>query len=228
MRFPIVAVSLASLLVSGAVVAAAPAEAAPAACVELGGAVDAGDMCRVQATEPGYTMDVTFPLGYPDEQAIVDYLFQTREGFVNVAGTPDPRNLPYEMDVTAESFQSAQTRSVVLKLFQNVGSAYPTTWFKSFTYDVDRGEPVTFDTLFLPDAEPLDAIFPIVQRQLEYDTGMAGSVFPADGRDPTRYQNFAVTDDAVIFFFGRGEMLPSYADATSVTVPRDQIPPLQL
>ncbi len=228
MRFPIVAVSLASLLVSGAVVAAAPAKAAPTACIELGGAVDAGDMCRVQATEPGYTMDVTFPLGYPDEQAIVDYLFQTREGFVNVAGTPDPRNLPYEMDVTAESFQSAQTRSVVLKLFQNVGSAHPTTWFKSFTYDVNRGEPVTFDTLFLPDAEPLDAIFPIVQRQLEYDTGMAGSVFPADGRDPTRYQNFAVTDDAVIFFFGRGEMLPSYADATSVAVPRDQIPPLQL
>ncbi len=228
MRFPIVAVSLASLLVSGAVVAAAPAAAAPAACVELGGAVDAGDMCRVQATEPGYTMDVTFPLGYPDEQAIIDYLLQTREGFVNVAGTPDPRNLPYEMDVTAESFQSAQTRSVVLKLFQNVGSAHPTTWFKSFTYDVNRGEPVTFDTLFLPDAKPLDAIFPIVQRQLEYDTGMTGSVFPADGRDPTRYQNFAVTDDAVVFFFGRGEMLPSYADATSVAVPRDQIPPLQL
>ena len=54
------------------------------------------------------------------------------------------------------------------------------------------------------------------------------SISPGDGRDPSHYQNFAVTDDAVIFFFGRAELLPSYAGATSVTVPRNDIPPLQL
>ena len=219
---------MAPLLVSGAVINAVPAAAVPAACVELGGAVEAGGMCRVQAREPTYTMDVTFPLGYPDERAIVDYLLQTREGFVNVAGTPDFRNLPYEMDVTAESFQSAQTRSVVLKLFQNVGSAHPTTWFKTFNYDLDQGRPITFDALFAPDTKPLEAIFPIVQRELETESGMPGSVSPADGRDPARYQNFAVTDEALIFFFAAAEMLPSYAGATSVSVPRDQIPALQI
>ena len=46
--------------------------------------------------------------------------------------------------------------------------------------------------------------------------------------DPAHYQNFAVTDDAVIFYFGRAELLPSYAGATSVTVPRNAIPALQL
>ncbi len=228
MRFSSLALSLAPLLVSGAVMTAAPAVAAPAACSALGGAVEAGDICRVRAAQPAYTMDVTFPLGYPDEQALADYLLQTREGFINVAGTPDPRNLPYEMNVTAESYQSAQTRSVVLTLFQNVGSAHPTTWFKSFNYDVDRNQPVTFDSLFAPETKPLDAIFPIVQRQLEFETGMLGSISPADGRDPTRYQNFAVTDDSVIFFFGQAELLPSYAGVTSAVVPRDQIPPLQL
>jgi hypothetical protein len=225
MRLPRLALSLVPLLVSGTVATAA---AAPGACAALGGAVQAGGMCRVQASEPAYTMDVTFPLGYPDEQAIVDYLGQTREGFVNIAGTPDSRNVPYEMDVTGESFRSAQTRSVVLTLFQDVGSAHPTTWFKSFTFDVNRGRPVTFDTLFAPDADPLDSIFPIVARTLESETGLVGSISPGDGRDVTRYQNFAVTDDAVIFFFGRAELLPSYAGETSVSVPRDQIPPLQL
>jgi hypothetical protein len=132
------------------------------------------------------------------------------------------------MDVTAESFESAQTRSVVLTLFQDVGSAHPTTWYKSFTYDVGNRRPVTFDTLFAPDVKPLDAIFPIVQRTLEGETGLVGSIPPGDGRDPAHYQNFAVTDDSVIFFFGRAELLPSFAGATSVTLPRNEIPPLQL
>jgi hypothetical protein len=228
MRFSRLVLTVAPLLLSGVLVTAVPAAAAPGACAALGGAVEPGEICRVQAREPAYTMDVTFPLGYPDEQAIVDYLSQTRDGFVNIAGIPDGRVMPYQMDVTAASFQSAQTRSVVLTLFQDVGSAHPTTWFKSFTYDVNRRRPVTFDTLFAPDAKPLDAIFPIVQRQLETDTGLVGSISPGDGRDSSHYQNFAVTDDAVIFFFGRAELLPSYAGETSVTVPRDQIPPLQL
>ena len=224
MRVPV----LAAVLLGAAVLVAPPSWSAPGACAALGGVVQADDTCRVQATGPAYTMDVAFPLGYPDEQAIVDYLTQTREGFVNVASTPDSRTLPYEMDVTAESFQSAQTRSVVLTLFQNVGSAHPTTWYKSFTHNVATGRPVTLDTLFAPEAKPMDAIFPIVQSRLESGTGLAGSISPGDGRDPTHYQNFAITDDSVIFFFGRAELLPSYAGATSVTVPRSEIPPLQL
>jgi hypothetical protein len=171
---------------------------------------------------------MTFPLGYPDEQAIIDYLSQTREGFVKVAQDPDAHSQPLEMDVTAESLRSAQTRSVVLKLFEDIGSAHPTTWYRSFTYDTARGKPVSFDTLFAPDAKPLDVIFPIVQRELETGTGLAGSVSPGDGRDPTHYQNFAVTDDAVIFYFGKAELLPSYAGETSVTVPRNELPPLAL
>ena len=216
----------AALLMAGALFMAAPAAASPVGCGALGGVVDDG-ICHVSETQPSYVMDLKFPLDYPDEQALIDYLAQNREGFVKVA-QPGSRNLPYEMDVTAESFRSAQTRSVVLTLFQDVGSAHPTTWYKSFTYDVNRGRVVTFDTLFAPDSKPLAAIFPIVQRELETTTGLAGSVPDGDGMDPAHYQNFAVTDDAVIFYFGRAELLPSYAGATSVTVPRNAIPALQL
>lgn len=219
--------SLVAALLGGAVLVAPAVTASPEACAALGGSVQAGQ-CRVQASDPAYTVDMTFPLDYPDEQAIVDYLSQTREGFVNVAQTPDARNHPLEMDVTAESLSSAQTRSVVLKLFQDVGSAHPTTWYRSFTYDIARAKPVTFDTLFAPDSRPLDVIFPIVQRELEAGTGLAGSISPGDGRDSTHYQNFAITDDAVIFYFGRAELLPSYAGEASVTVPRSELPPLQI
>ena len=220
-------VSLAVALAGGVVLAAAPAIGAPGSCAALGGVAAAGS-CHVQAGNPSYTVEMTFPLDYPDEQAIVDYLSQTREGFVNVAKDPDARNQPLEMDVTAESLRSAQTRSVVLTLFQDVGSAHPSTWYRSFTYDTARGKPVTFDTLFAPDAKPLDVIFPVVQRELETGTGLAGSISPGDGRDASHYQNFAVTDDSVIFYFGQAELLPSYAGETSVTIPRSVLPPLQV
>lgn len=222
------ALTVTALLLAGAIAAATPAAGAPQSCAGLGGVVQAEGTCRVQASEPTYLMDITFPLDYPDEQAILDYLSQTRDGFVNVANAPDTRNRPLEMDVTAESLASARTRSVVLKLFQDVGSAHPTTWFKSFTFDTVRDAPVTFDTLFAPGADPLQVVFPIVQRELESKSGLVGSISPGDGMDPSHYQNFAITDDAVIFYFGRAELLPSYAGEHSVTVPRSELPPLQL
>jgi hypothetical protein len=220
-------VAIAVALIGGALVAAPTASSAPDACAALRGVVQDG-LCQVQASGPAYTMNMKLPLDYPDQQAVIGYLTEARDGFVNVAQTPDSRNVPHEMDVTAESFRSAATRSLVLTLFQDVGGAHPTTWYKSFTYDLGRGRPVTFDTLFAADAKPLDAIFPIVQRTLDAETGLAASISPSDGRDPSHYQNFAITDDSVIFFFGRAELLPSYAGATSVSVPRNALPPLQV
>lgn len=206
----------------------APAAAgAPTGCGSLGGTIRNG-YCQITAAEPGYSLDLRYPLGYPAEDAVIGYLGQARDGFLNLAGEPDTRGRPYEFDVTAQEMRSVNTRSVVLTLFQNVGGAHPSTWYKSFTYDIARGIPVTFDTLFAPGTRALDVIFPLVQNKLEADTGLTGGISPGDGLDPAHYQNFAVTDDAVIFFFGRGELLPSYAGETSVSLARSSIPPLQV
>ncbi len=222
--------NLAILMVTTAVLGSAGAAVAGAAteCTAMGGVVESDNICHVKASEPTYTMDLRFPANFPDEQAIVDYLTQNRDGFVNVAETPGSRNLPYEMDATAQSFKSAQTQSVVLKIFQDVGGAHPATWYKSFTYNPAKGRAVTLDTLFAPGTKPMDAVFPIVQRELARQTGLTQPISAGDGMDPSHYQNFAVTDDAVIFFFSQGELLPSDAGATSASVPRSALPPLQL
>ncbi|AKK26970.1 esterase [Mycobacterium sp. EPa45] len=206
--------------------------AAATDCAAMGGTVEADNICHVRTVDAGYTMDLRFPTNYADERAVLDYLTQNRDGFTNVAQTPAVRNVQYEMDVTTQSFASGPptggTQSVVLKLFQDVGGAHPMTWYKAFTYDVAHRKPVTFETLFPPDAKVLNAIFPIVQRELERQTGITGAIATGDGLDPSHYQNFAITDDAVIFFFGQGELLPSDAGATSASVPRTALPPLQL
>ncbi|BBY56910.1 esterase [Mycolicibacterium sarraceniae] len=201
-------------------------------CAAFGGSPEAGNICYVHSSAPSYTMDLRFPTNYADEQAVLDYVTQNRDGFTNVAQMPAVRAMPYEMDVTTQSFTSGPptggTQSVVLKLFQDIGGAHPTTWYKAFNYDVAHKKPVTFDTLFAPEAKPLNAIFPIVQRDLERQTGLTGVIATSDALDPSHYQNFAITDDAVIFFFSQGELLPSDAGATSSSVPRSALPPLLL
>ena len=224
------AMSLASIAVLG--LSSAGAATAQSGCDVLGGTVMAGNDCQVKSTTVNYHMDIRFPVNYPDEGAVVAYLTQNRDGFVNVAQTPDSRNLPYEMDVTSESFSSgvppAGTQSVVLKLFQDVGGAHPVTWYKAFTYNLSRRQPITFDSLFPLGSVPLASIYPIVARELERQTGLTGAVSPSEGLDPSHYQDFAITDDSVIFFFGQGVLLPSDAGATSAVVPRNAIPPLQI
>jgi Protein of unknown function (DUF3298) len=201
-------------------------------CADLGGAVEAGNVCHAHAANANYSMDLRFPVDYADEQAITDYLTQNRDGFVNVAQMPGSRDQPYEMDATFEAFRSGQpprgTQSVVLKIFQDVGGAHPSTWYKAFNYDSDQRRALTFDTLFARGTKPLDAIFPAVARDLEHQAVLKGTISPGDGMDPTHYQNFAITDDELIFFFGQGELLPSDAGATVAHVPRTAIPPLQL
>ena len=66
--------------------------------------------------------------------------------------------------------------------------------FRAFNFDLGKRAPVTFDTLFKPGAKPLEVLNPIVRREL-------GA--PAAHLDANVYQNFAITADAVLFFFGK-------------------------
>lgn len=230
MRYLVAAAVSAAVLVSGGP-ASTTAAAAPPSCANLGGSVEGAQICHIHQSAATYTLDITFPVDYPDQQALTDYIAQNRDGFVNVAQNPGRRDQLFQMDATNEQHSSGQpphTRSVVLKFFQDVGGARPSNWYKAFNYNLATKQPITFDTLFAPNTNALDAIFPIVQRELEHQNGVGVGVSSGAGHDPTNYQNFAITDDAVIFYFAQGELLPSSTGATQVQVPRSAIPPLAI
>ncbi|WP_102143026.1 esterase [Mycobacterium hubeiense] len=219
-------VRLAALVAAGVVgCSGTGSAAAQPACSALGGSVE-DQTCHAHLANSTYTLDISFPLGYPDQQALTDYLTQTRDGFINVAEMPDSRGLPYEMEAVAKAYQSDGTESVVFKIFQDVGGVHPQTWYKAFNYDLVKGAPITYDTLFKPDTKPLDVILPVVERELTKQTGIDKPILPGEGRDPVNYQNFALTDDAVIFFFGQGELLPEAAGAVEASVPRNALAPV--
>jgi hypothetical protein len=228
MRILRVAVPVAAVVVFGwSGVAVASAETK---CTDLKGTVDDSQNCQIVASTPAYTMNINYPVNYPIQKDLTDYITQTRDGFVNVAQNPGDREMPYELDVTATQYNSSVpprgTQSVVFKTFQDVGGAHPQTFYKSFNYDQGLRKPITYDTLWSPDAQPLPVIFPIVQADLQKQSGLTNPIPPTVGLDPANYQNFAVTNDAVIFFFSQGTMLPDAAGATQVSVPRAAIDPM--
>ena len=199
---------------------------AQSSCADLGGTVD-GNTCRVHTSTEAYTLDITFPVDYADAAPMMDYLKQTRDGFVNVSQTSGSTNLPYALGITSEQYGSGPTpqgtQSVVLKIYQNLGGAHPLTWYQAFNYNLGTRQPITFDTLFNPGSNPLPVILPIVQQQIDKQLGSRVTISQGDGLNPAHYQNFALTDVDLIFYFGQGELLPSSAGAQAAHVPRSSV-----
>ena len=204
--------------------------AGQSACADLGGSVGPDGICTVHAANPTYTLNFSFPNDYPDQAALTGYLTQARDGFINVADNPDAYNLPYELDAKGAGYSSGSptggTQSVVFTMWQNVGGAHPQTYYQSFNWDVDKRAPIKFDTLFKPGTKPLDVIYPAVEQDLQKQQGVIDGIPPSVGLDPSKYQNFALTDDAVLFFFSQGELFAEAAGPVQASVPRSTLAPL--
>jgi hypothetical protein len=196
----------------------------------LSGTVGTDGTCTVHTANSTYTFDMTFPNDYPDQQALTAYLTQARDGFVNVSEMPGSYNLPYELDAKGTGYRSGSppntTQSVVFTMWQNVGGAHPQTWYKSFNWDLGKKAPITFDTLFKPGTKPLDVIYPAVEQFLQKQQGLIDGVPPSAGLDAAKYQNFALTDDSLIFFFSQGELVADYVGPIEASIPRATVAPL--
>jgi Protein of unknown function (DUF3298) len=227
MRIFNVAVLVAAIAFFGSsgVAAAAPKDY----CADLKG-INTGGTCQIQISDPGYNVNISIPTDYPDQKSVADYITQTRDGFLNVAKSPAPRDVPYELDITSTNYGSAipprGTQAVVFKTYENVGAAHPQTTYKAFNWDQTYRKAITYDSLWQPSADPLKTVFPIVQSELQKQTGQQVPISPTAGFDPMNYQDFAVTNDGVMFFFSQGQLLPEAAGATQVLVPRAAIDPM--
>ena len=198
--------------------------AAQSACADLGGMVDPNQICHVHSATSTYTIDLGFPIDYPDQQPLADYLTQQRDGFIRFSELPAARDwgAPYQLLAEGQTYRSVGTQSLVLRMGQDA-QPHPVAWYKAFNYDLGKHAPITFDTLFKPGTSPLDIVYPAVQRAAQKRSGSATPPTLNGGLDVDNYQNFAITDDAVIFFFGQGQLL-SHADGQfEASVPRAEL-----
>jgi Protein of unknown function (DUF3298) len=194
------------------------------ACTDLGGTVGSNGICQVRSVTPTYKIDMSFPVDYPEMPAVAAFLKRDRDDFVDwVArfGPRDGRKQPFQYAVRAKSYRSgkpdARTQSLVLAIDNDTGAAnegHPDTTFRAFNFDLAKHVPITFGTLFKPGSKPLDLLNPIVRAELDA---------PKADLDEKTYQNFGITDDVVIFFFGQNQVVMDHAGPHKVAVPRIEL-----
>ncbi|WP_319432508.1 RsiV family protein [Mycobacterium sp. RTGN5] len=257
-----VVVTFAAMSVSSGLAAAAPKDY----CADLKGG-NTGSTCEIQLSDPGYSVDISIPLDYPDQKSVADYISQTRDAFLNTAKSGAPHSTPYELKIKPTEYNSAVpprgTQAVVFTVTQNVGGAQPQTTYKAFNWDQSYRKAITYTAA--PDDkehaplwrvdDPLKTVAPIVQSDLQQQLAppppppaappaQPGQPVtttptttppppppplpfaPAALYNPANYQNFAVVNDGVIFFFDQGVLLPASAGALHVLVPRAAIDPM--
>jgi hypothetical protein len=204
----------------------ATASAEPASCKGLGGVVQQDQICHIETKTATYELDIDYPLDYPDQQALTDYVKRDRDDFLNYVTTLPARDFPYEHALHPHSYRSgtadAGTASVVFEDYGDSG-AHPVTGFDSLNYDRGTHTPITFATLFKPGTDPVAVLDPIVQRALEKHWQGYQDPAPHNTLGDRVYQNFALTDDAVIFFVSQGMWLAEVAGPQQVSVPRSEL-----
>lgn len=254
--------AVATVVFSSGVAVAAPDDT----CKDLKG-ISIGSTCEIQVSDPGYSVDISFPLDYPDLKSVAAYISQTRDAFLNVAKSGAPRDAPYELTITPTEYLSQVpprgTQGVVFTVYQDAGADGPRTTFKSFNWDQAYRKAIIYTAA--PDDrqntplwrvdDPLTTVAPLVaadlQQQLappppvaepeETDTAEPSTttttptttttaaplpIAQAALYDPANYQNFAVVNDGVIFFFDQGVLLPESAGALQALAPRAEISPM--
>ncbi|OBI11878.1 hypothetical protein A5714_01545 [Mycobacterium sp. E2462] len=188
--------------------------------------VDADQMCHFEASGPGSDVTMVFPANYPDEPALIAYLTKVDNDYTGGRGAVSTGQPPTALKVTGSRYSSGAaqtgTQSVVTEIYQNMGGAHPLTWYKSFNYNAATRQVITFDSLFKAGTQPLPAVLPIVQKTLTDRYGPAVSIPPDTGLQPANYQSFAITDDAIVFFFDQNSLQPAL-EATQVSVPRSAV-----
>jgi uncharacterized protein DUF3298 len=195
------------------------------ACTDLGGTVGADNLCAVHVEKPGYTIDMSFPVDYPDQPAVRGLLTKQRDQFVAAVEDPPVAPNPKALDVKSMTYRSgtpdAGTESLVFEEYANLGGAHPTTSYEALNYDVGKKAPITFDTLFKPGGDTIAVLDPIVKNQLQNQ--LQGLDLDDNPAGADTYKNFALTDDAVIFFISQGQWTISAAGAQQVSIPRTEL-----
>jgi hypothetical protein len=197
---------------------------APSACSDLGGTVGAANLCTVHTETPAYTIDMRFPVDYPDQRGLSDLLTRERDQFVQAVSKPPQSPHPKALDITPTTYRSAAgdgTESVVFEEYADYGGAHPVTFYDALNYDLGKKAPITYETLFKPGTDPVAVLDPIVKA--EFEKRLEGVPIDDNINGAKIYQNFALTDDAVIFFIGQGEWAFEAAGPQQFSVPRSAL-----
>ena len=144
---------------------------------------------------------------------MADVLTKQRDQFIELVEEPPVRDVPKALDIKSQTFRSGTptsgTESLVFEEYSNFGGAHPVTNYDALNFDLGKKAPITFDTLFKPGTDPVAVLDPLVQAELKKQ--LPGAPIDDNPVGAEMYKNFALTDDAVLFFISQGQWTISAA-----------------
>jgi hypothetical protein len=190
--------------------AAAQDDALQTACEDIWGDWNAETQrCESSVT---YTIDIQYPIEYAAYDFVLEpvkaLIEQQRNDILGLRpflDTPLDPSPGYSLNLTYERYQHSEAVvSLVYTVAYYSGGAHPNSNYETFTFDLDAGQRLTFDDVFPAANHPLDVISPLAIAQLTEQQGEyadAEWIAQGAGPDAANFQDFALTEDSVIFFF---------------------------
>ena len=133
--------------------------------------------------------------------------------------------MPKALDIKSQTFRSGApdsgTESLVFEEYVNFGGAHPVTNYDALNFDLGKKAPITFETLFKPGSDPVAVLDPLVNAELA--KALPGADIPDNPVGADMYKNFALTDDAVLFFLSQGQWALSAGGPQTISIPRTEL-----
>ena len=103
------------------------------------------------------------------------------------------------------------------------GAAHPFDYTRTATYDLEKGEDVTLDSLFLPGVDFLGPISATCLAKLQ--ASEIGPVLSVEDAQPTaeNYRNWNITADGLLITFDEYQVAPYAAGPQTVMVPYSEL-----
>lgn len=184
------------------------------------------------ALNTGLSMVIDYPLAIVERDLLVEttvdsFVQQTRGDFLNAfmeSGAPDTMMISsWTMDVSHTEYQhSEQVFSLKFDIYTYTGGAHGLTVFSTYTFDLEKGQVLTLDDLFLPESNPLETLAPLAQAALREQLGADADIAWIDegaSPDPINYSDFVLTEDALLIFFEPYQVVAYAYGPQTVTLP---------
>lgn len=187
-------------------------------------------------TEISNDSNAPFAIQYPQSQHIQfndivkKYIKGIKYNYLTeiAANKQHNNDLTSELNISFETFEHNGIYSFVIVKNEVVGENEGEIEIQTFRLNPDTGERMTIEEAFTNQQDALPTISQLTLAYLQQDESLKSHLLPAETEKHTEaiwenFQNFALTEDAIVFYFTQNTMAHRDAGVPIATIPYKSI-----
>lgn len=192
-------------------------------------------MQKIEEETDYYTISVYYPLTkYKIVNSKIDEIIKSYTEILKGSIDDNAKNIvkesgyKYFLDIRFNTYNYLNYVTYVLHISTFTGGAHPNSYYYTITYDKDKMQIVTLESLVKNNNSLLANLSEytynnLINNQKIKDIG--GLDMVKDGTQPTiqNFENFALTSDGMLIFFENYQVAPYVAGEFAVNVPYDKL-----